>query len=389
MYSFAVVLVCFNRLNGIKRLLNSLEKVNFDNRNDITLVFSVDFSDTNEEVREFAREYNWRHGNKKVVEFSENQGLKSHILKCGDLTNFYDILVVLEDDLYVSPSMYSYAYNSASFYMKDKRIAGISLYNFEKNWLNTLYNFYPQVSECDAYFLKLAQSWGQVWTREQWLEFKQWFSRNSTFINSDKLPISLNLWSSKSSWLKFFDRYCIECNKYFVYPYFSLSTNFSDKGTHSSTTTGDSQVMLVWKKTDFSFKEFGQEAIIYDEFMEREMLGNYLNINDEDLMVDIYANKPDSLKKKYILTTKKLNYSIVKSFSLSLKPAELSIIDGIYGDDIFLYDSSVAKKNTKVIDENILLRHSLGISTTRKVFILFLYSVKQLLMIFFERIKSI
>ncbi len=50
----------------------------------------------------------------------------------GDYTEEYDVVVVLEDDTYVSDSMYRYAYSAAVEYWDDERIAGISLFGSEK-----------------------------------------------------------------------------------------------------------------------------------------------------------------------------------------------------------------------------------------------------------------
>lgn len=40
MKSFAIVIVCYNRILGIQRLLRQLERVDYDGRKDITLIFS-------------------------------------------------------------------------------------------------------------------------------------------------------------------------------------------------------------------------------------------------------------------------------------------------------------------------------------------------------------
>ena len=234
MKSFAIVLICYNRIGGIKRLLSSLENVDYDGRTDINLIFSIDNSGTNV-VENFARKYNWPYGPKTIRTFNERQGLKKHILQCGDYTEQYDIVVALEDDIYVSDSMYLYAYQAAEFYEDEDNVAGISLYTFQKNWLKWLLRFEPQHCEYDTYFLKVAQSWGQVWTNKKWKPFKLWLSNNPEFIKDNTIPQALNQWP-ESSWLKFHDRYCIEKGKYFVYPYVAVSTNCSDAGEHSKKT---------------------------------------------------------------------------------------------------------------------------------------------------------
>ena len=111
--------------------MSSLENVDYDGRTDINLIFSIDNSGTNV-VENFAKKYNWPYGPKTIRTFNERQGLKKHILQCGDYTEQYDIVVALEDDIYVSDSMYLYAYQAAEFYEDEDNVAGISLYSFQK-----------------------------------------------------------------------------------------------------------------------------------------------------------------------------------------------------------------------------------------------------------------
>jgi len=388
MMTFAIVIVCYEKLNSLKRLISSLEIVDFQKRKDITLIFSIDYSDNNEEVRKFAENYNWEHGRKIVRKFEENQGLKKHIFSCGDYTLDYDILVVLEDDLYVSDSMYHYSYNSAKFYMDDENIAGISLYNFQKNWLNTMLSFFPQSNQYDAYFLKVAQSWGQVWTRDKWKKFKDWYSMNSEFIFSDNIPNALNKWNSKTSWLKYHDKFCIEKKKYFVYPYFSISTNFSDPGTHSKIVTSESQSNLCVEKKIFHFPVFSKESIVYDEYMERENLDIHLGLESGSLSVDIFCNKSDKqLKhKRYLLTTRKLDFKIIEQYSLALKPVELNVLRGIKGSGIYLYDTKIIEKNSGKDYRYELLKYSMGINSFRKFKSLLAFSIRGFLTAIIQKV---
>lgn len=353
MKSFAIVLVCYNRLPGVERLLKQLEAANYNGRKDITLIFSIDNSGS-DIVEKFAENYTWLHGNKIVRTFPERQGLKKHILQCGDYTDQFDIVTVFEDDIFVSDSFYNYAYQAAEYYWNDDNIAGISLYGFQKNWINWLYRFEPQHSVYDSYFLKIAQSWGQVWTKGKWSKFKSWYEDHTEFTYSDSLPQNLFTWP-ESSWLKYHDRYCMETNRYFVYPYVSLSTNYSDPGEHATYAITDHQVELQYRKTTFCFPKFNDEAVVYDEFMEREHLGRFVGIDDQDLCVSLWGTKQNSLYKKYVLTSKVLPYRIVSEFSLSLRPIELSVIKSVEGKGIYLYDTT-CKTNVKTTDVNDQLR---------------------------------
>ena len=227
MKSFAILLVCYNRVDSLKLLLKSLEKVDFNGRNDIDLIFSIDYSG-NYNVARLAESYFWKYGNKRVIKYEKNLGLKKHVLTCGNFTREYEILVVLEDDLIVSESLYYFANQCGDFYEDERSVAGISLYSFEHNWIDTLFPFFPAKGESDVFFMKIAQSWGQVWQHRKWCDFLTWIGKMSdNYETNASYPEPLNMWNPKSSWLRLHDIYCIECKKYFVYPYNSISTNFS------------------------------------------------------------------------------------------------------------------------------------------------------------------
>lgn len=345
MKSFAIVVIGYNRLPGIIRLVQSLEKVNYNGRNDIHLIFSIDNSGKTD-VENYAQKYHWPHGPKHIRTFPQRQGLKAHILSCGDYTEKYDIIAVLEDDLFVSDSFYFYAYQAADFYFDDDNVAGISLYGFQKNWLDWLLRFEPQKTEFDTYFMKIAQSWGQVWTRKKWHQFKEWYERNKEFTYSDLIPHYLTTWP-ESSWLKYHTRYCIETNKYFVYPYTSISTNYSDSGEHSTHSSTDHQVELMFGKEKYHFPLFSSSTVKYDEYMDREGLGDYLGIPDEELCVDFWGTKTKRLYKRYLLSLENKKYYIKSEYAFSLRPIELSVICNIKGRGIYLYDTSKSEKHRR------------------------------------------
>lgn len=356
MKSFAIVIVCYNRLPGVVRLLKSLESADYNNREDIHLVFSIDYSGDSS-IEEFAQKFFWPHGEKTIRVFNERQGLKKHILQCGDLTENYDIVTVLEDDIFVSDSFYQYAYQASEFYWDEDNVAGISLYSFQKNWLNWLYRFEPQRSGYDTYFLKVAQSWGQVWTKNKWLPFKKWIMENPDFLESEKIPKVLNLWPD-SSWLKYHDRYCIEQNKFFVYPYVSLSTNYSDPGEHAEYAIADHQVELQYNKKSYEFPVFNDNAVKYDEYMERIGLGKYVGVQEEDLTVSLWGTKQKNLYKRFLLSCKDLPYKVVAEYSINLRPLELSIILNHRGSGIYLYDTNQADSSRKKDNTYLLILYS-------------------------------
>lgn len=339
-----IIVVGYNRLDGLKRLLHSLESAFYDGDKP-TLILSIDNSGS-KIVENFVHEYKWPHGDKVVRTFLENQGLKKHILSCGDYFQVFDELIVLEDDMFVAPSFYIYAKQAGEFYCDDMNIAGISLYQ-HLYCIDASRPFIPMNMGADVYFMKYAQSWGEIWLKKQWVEFKSWYDDNHDIFNSHPdLPENVCNWS-KSSWLKYHIRYCVEKNKYFVYPYVSQATCFSDVGVHSKRQTSKLQVPIQYGICD-QFKlvrldPMDDHCVIYDQYFENEQLSRKLCI---DCDVDLYGRRK-STNKRYLLTLKKMNYKIEKSWGLTLRPMEANIIYDIQGDNIYLYDTTQYDSNHK------------------------------------------
>lgn len=381
MKSFAIVVVCYNRTAGLRMLLDSLNKADYCGRNDITLIFSIDNSGS-EDVLNVAKGFEWVYGEKIIRTFPERQGLKKHILQCGDYTESYDIVAVLEDDIVVSDSFYSYAYNAANYYWDNTDIAGISLYSFQKNWLKWVLRFEPMKTQYDTYFVKVAQSWGQVWIREKWKEFTKWYQENLEFKKDSSVPPYMNSWPD-SSWLKYHTKYCITNNKYFVYPYYALSTNTSEAGEHANVSCNDFQVELQYGKRKYGFAPFDEKSVKYDEYFNREGIEKYLGVPySENVTIDFYGTKRIDLSKEYILTAIKYDgIQPIKTFRLSLRPIESAIINGLEGNGIFLYNASDVNKKRDKKNTTALLRYEVRSDDWYSLFKLSLH-------LFIEKIKT-
>lgn len=336
----AICIITYNRPKSLNRVLSSITQADYSG-DSIDLFISIDYSG-NDAVEKVANQYEWIHGNKNVIAHKENLGLRKHILSCGELVYKYDGLIVLEDDVYVAPSFYIYAKECVQKYSNDENIAGISLYSFHLNYHNWL-PFEPLHSNSDIYLMQNAQSWGQVWMPKQWKTFKDWYKDNSDdFEYMAHLPKSICSW--KRSWLKYHTRYCIETNKFFIYPYAALSTCFSDAGDHTASSSSLIQVPLCSNdKKDFNLNP----TIAYDAFFENMKTADSLNIKSEDLCVDIYGEKQNRLQKRFWLTREVRDFKILKSFDLQMKPFEANIIHSIEGNSIFLYDTEVKQSNSQ------------------------------------------
>ena len=325
-------------------MLNSLDKAHYDNAK-VDLIISIDKND-NELVYELADNYEWKYGEKIILKQQENLGLREHILRCGDIALNYDAIIMLEDDLVVSQSFYRYATQSVKFYSKESNIAGISLYSYRiAETVNR--PFIPVQDDSDIYFMKVPSSWGQIWTSEQWLSFRAWYNENANKNQQleNLIPPNVISWP-ESSWKKYFYMYLAVTNKYFVYPRVGLSTNMGDIGTHFSEKTPNYQCVLMGDfNRDFIFKHLQQSASIYDGFYENERLIEFFKALN-NVSINYYGCK-NELDANYLITTKKLHYKIIKSWSLSLIPYELNIYNDIRGKDLFMYDLTKGNKNDK------------------------------------------
>lgn len=287
----AIVIVTYNRPASLNRLLSFLSRAVFDSP-DISLVISIDYqaSILHDEVVKIANDFDWKYGFKKIIEHRNNLGLKAHVLLCGDLSEEYGAVIVLEDDIVVSPYFYNYALQTLRVYNNDTNIAGISLYGNEWSQVADR-SFSPAQNGSDVYFFQNAQSWGQVWSYNMWREFKEWYLTHKDFEIDKNIPDNVRNWSVKS-WLKYHIWYCVQKNKYFVYPYVSLSTNYSDLGEHLKGDSTYFQVpVLMGKRAQYCMPEFNESSVKYDVYYERQELGPFLGIADDDLCVDLYGKK--------------------------------------------------------------------------------------------------
>ncbi len=345
---YGIIAIGYNRPKSLKRLLDALNKAEYED-NQVLLIISLDYAGM-PEMSKLAEEYKWEHGEKAVIAYQERQGLREHILKCGDYLEKYnlDAVAVFEDDVFPSPAFFNYMIQAVDFYGDCEEIAGISLYTHLWNEVYSI-PFQPLYSSSDVYFMQYAQSWGQIWLPAQWREFKEWYQEHSeNFSEAEGVPMAVSRWKD-SSWLKYHIRYCVEKNKYFVYPYESLTTNFTEVGTHNRYRTALYQVPLqidTQKKYRFS-SLYERQSVIYDAFFENKKIAQALGIPEEELCVDLYGSKPDRNGKKYWLTTRDGDYRLKQTFGLALRPHELNVILNIPGSEIKLYDLSCHKKEKK------------------------------------------
>ncbi len=340
----AIVLVGYNRVESMKRLLNSVVDAHYD-RNDIPLIISLDHSNKTKELRELVKNQKWDHGEKRIITYKKNLGLKEHILKCGDLSEQYGAVVILEDDLVVSKDFYSFVFQAVNYYGDDNRVAGISLYTHAWNGFAKRV-FVPQKNNYDVFMGQFSISWGQCWTSRVWKEFRQWLNdKECKQLTDIRVPKEIETYG-QNSWGKYFAFFLVDKQRYYVIPYISLSTNYSEPGVHTKTSDTTHQVMLMdCSDYTYRFPEF-EQAVKYNMFFEREISEDIYSgeVNLEDVCFDLNGILRDYQGKRYIATTRKAaRITPYKSYGISLRPIEQNVIKNISGEGINLYETQKVK----------------------------------------------
>lgn len=340
----AIVAIGYNRPESMERLLSSLAAAEYG-EDDVTLYISLDKGERQAELVKGAEAFRWTHGKKTVRAFPERQGLKKHVLQCGDLVLNHDAIVALEDDITVSPYFYNYVKQAAVFYDSDERVSGISLYkwNFQHY---TGRAFSPVYNGFDCFFMRAAQSWGQCWTKKQWLAFRAWLKENDLKLDyNDCVPEHVVMWKDEGSWLKYYMYYTAFEKKYFVYPYFALTSCYSDAGAHTDDGIKQNQTELCQGIAGYRFPRV-EEGIVYDAFFEREFSSPPDCVPEgKSYVVDLYGMKKNLSEYDFAITTKLLDYKIIRTFGYVSRPLEQNVAGGVEGEGIFLYDMHSPEKH--------------------------------------------
>ena len=323
----AVVIPAFNRPKSLLRLLRSLDKGDYPLNHSIELIISIDGGGDHEVLR-IAKEFNWNFGTKTIIEHDENLGLKNHIISCGDLAKKYGSIILLEDDLVVSKSFYSYSYKAAEFYIDDPEIAQISLYAYTMSE-HTLAQFTPIKNQNDTYFMRWPSSWGQLWTKCQWEEFRNWLVNNDSWESlKSVVPAQVANWPA-SSWKKFFIAYICSTKKYVVYPYFSFTSLSGEIGqNHKGGTLPYFKTSLANNFKEFNFVQKNKSAIFYDEYFQptKVLLDSITNLfKSFSYEVDFDGIKElKNVSTEYLLSIKSCK-NPESSYDWQLNPPEMNL----------------------------------------------------------------
>lgn len=340
----AVVVMAYNRPDALNRLLASLKLACYPREKPVCLHISIDQSPqgVHSGVLEAAERFDWPMGPKRVDVTPGPLGLVEHFYRCGDLAGQYGSIILLEDDLAVSPAYYSFAAGALDFYASDQRLAGVSLYAL---WFNgyTQDPFIPLVDEADVFFLQIPYTQGQAFTADQWQRFRDWHQQPGP-VFLDRSPLhDMFLHFSEDEWFPTRTRYLVATDRYYVYPRTSLTTGLGDAGTHFSQSSYSFQTPLQRHKTDYRFQPLDTSDAVYDSFFE--LLPDRLCRLAPDLKIGEYNVDLNGTKSKRNLPaeftlTSRPSRDPLQTFGKSAWPLEANILDGVPGNEIFLSRTS-------------------------------------------------
>ncbi|MBR2670487.1 MAG: hypothetical protein IKE36_11910 [Solobacterium sp.] len=348
-----IVLIGYNRKDCIRSCFEAVRKAEYPGDDQVDLYFSLDYSPVQQELTEMIDAFSWTHGEKRVIAHPERQGLRKHVISCGNLIGDHDFLIMLEDDVVVSDSYYLYVREAMRMYGDDPSVAGVSLYQHYTH-PQVGRRFEPEYNGSDVYLLQSAQSWGQSWSNRMWKEFHDWYISHPSFEQPEGMADYSYGWDERS-WLRYYMGYICSNHLFMIYPYHSFSTNMEEVGENRKKTDTDYQVSTVHGQRKFRMYPMDQ-LIRYDAFFERMGDPWFIPVyQGEEVLMDLNGSHSRTFGYRYMLSTRYLPYEVVRTYGLKLRPQEVNFRENVEGNDLYLYDlSKPQKKQKKGINPNVV-----------------------------------
>ena len=335
----AIVVPCYNRFSSLERLLSQLLRADYPESSQVTLVLSVDGGGS-KDVIALARSINWPFGEKRVIEHEKNLGLKAHILNCGNLTAEFGTIVVIEDDLLISPVFYRYVLEvQRATVLEEECLCGASLYAYRVNE-TTLVRFSPVEDGFDNYYLQMPSSWGQIWNASSWSAFWRWYTLNEGADLSRFTPnAAVAKWGKKkgSSWKRFFAAYMVAEGKFMHFPRVSYTDNSGESGTHHKGNAYFRTALAYELKDPLVFSKPNKSNAIYDQNFElSSKLIHRLYPELTDLMFGVCLNgsKLNTSQLNSLVLSASKPFQHPKTWGNVFYPVELNVLLDVPGDDI-------------------------------------------------------
>lgn len=191
-----------------------------------------------QEVRDYIRTIQG-FKNITIIEREKNWGLADSIIDgVTTIINQYEKIIVLEDDLLVSPCFLEFMNTYLELYKDDQQVACISAFNFPIH--------YPQEMHEDVFFIKGADCWTWATWKRAWEHFEKDGQKLLAQITSKNLQKDFDINGSypylkmlkdqikgkNHSWAIRWYASAFLANMLCLYPKYSLVENIGYDGTH-------------------------------------------------------------------------------------------------------------------------------------------------------------
>lgn len=297
-----VVLFVYNRLEHTKGVIDTLSKNQLAKETELYIFSDAAKNESGkdkvEAVRNYIHQEEWHKNFKQVsiIEAEKNKGLaKSIIGGVTGLINEFGRVIVVEDDLILSPYFLDYMNGALEFYEKEQNIWSISGYSFPMKSLKK----YPH----DVFYSYRGCSWGwatwadrwnlmdwEVSNYDQFSKDEEWQKRFNRGGGDLSNMLRLQMEGQIDSWAV---RWCFEQSNremYTVYPKYSYLGN--DGWDGSGTNCGVDRAFIVSAQN--GIKECNFERLEIDKRIVR----------------DFYLKYTDTIDKKIIRNLKKISRKI-------------------------------------------------------------------------------
>jgi hypothetical protein len=193
MYISPIIIFTYNRLDHLNTLIRSLKKNVLFEKSKVLVFSDGPKNEIDKKKVEKIRVYLKKKlisRNCEIIERSSNYGLSKNIIDGINHTfKKYDKVIILEDDLEVSPFFLNYMNDALDLYVNSKNVSSISGY---------MYPIEPTKFSSNYFFLKLIESWGWGTWKRAWNNFEKDSLRLKKKIDKKKLANQFNFGSGIS-----------------------------------------------------------------------------------------------------------------------------------------------------------------------------------------------
>ncbi len=297
-----IVIFTYNRCEHTKKCIESLQKNKLAKYSDL-YIFS-DGAKNNEQIENVAEVRKYidsidKNNFKSITIFKseKNKGLANSIISgVTEIINKYGKIIVIEDDLIVSPVFLNYMNDALTFYESDSQIWSISGFNIPidipKNYKKEVYISYRA---CSWGWATWKDRWNTIdWEISDYKEFSNNYLKRKKFNRGGRdLSRMLDNQMNKkiNSWAI---RWCYNQNsqnRYTVYPCISYVKNCGNDGTGTNCGNIDIYSEIKINNNNVKFEKLKPNRKVLKKFRNHYKIGKKETIIEYLMRFKVYKER--------------------------------------------------------------------------------------------------